>query len=371
MAHLAHLGHRDDDAHGEVRAEPGWGTTADGSPVTRWVLDDGTLRVGLVEHGARVQSVLAPDRDGALADVALGFAELAPYEGKGRSFGATVGRFANRIAGGTFTLDGRTSSIPTTDRGNAIHGGPRPFSQALWTSHPVEGLCGVRFSLLSPDGDNGFPGALSVHVQYVLHGGVLTVRTSASTDAPTVVNLTNHAYWNLAGDGSGTVDAHLVQVAAQAFLPVDDSGLPTGERRPVAGTPFDLTEPVPVGYRLRDGEESGDEQVARGSGFDHCWVLAEVPGGEREPAFAARVEEPVSGRTLEVWTDQPGIQVFTGGTLAGTLVGKAGAAYGPRAGLALEAQAFPDAPNHPDFPTTVLREGDEFLSVTDFRFGVS
>nr|WP_246315039.1 aldose epimerase family protein [Kineococcus aurantiacus] len=330
-------------------------------------MDDGTVAVGLVEHGARIQSVRAPDRDGVRADVALGFADLAPYTGKGRSFGATIGRFANRIAGGAFVLDGQAVQIPPTDRGNAIHGGPHPFSEARWSAHPVEGACGVRFSLLSPDGDNGFPGALSVHVTYVLHGGRLTVEYEATTDATTVLNLTNHAYWNLAGDGSGTVDAHLVQVAADTFLPLDPTGLPTGEFRAVEGTPFDLREAVPVGYRV----DADDEQLVLGKGFDHCYVLADVPGGRRGATFAARVHEPVSGRTLEVWTDQPGVQFFTGGSLAGTLVGKAGATYGPRAGLALETQAFPDAPNHPEFPTTVLLPGEEFSSVTEFRFSVS
>jgi aldose 1-epimerase len=352
---------------GTVSVDEEWGRLEDGTPVGRWVLDDGTVRVALVEHGARIQSVLAPDRDGHLADVVLGFADLVPYTGKGRSFGATIGRFANRIRGGTFTLDGRDVSVPPTDRGNAIHGGPHPFSEKLWTAHAVEGACGVRFSLLSPDGDNGFPGALSAHVAYALHGGVLTVTASATTDAPTVVNLTNHAYWNLAGEGSGTVDAHLVQVLTDTFLPVDDGGLPTGEFRPVAGTPLDLREPVPVGYRV----DLDDEQLRRGQGFDHCYVLSDLPGGRREPSLAARVEEPVSGRTLEVRTDQPGVQFFTGGSLGGTLVGKAGAAYGPRAGLALEAQGFPDAPNHPEFPTTVLLPGEEFRTVTEFRFGLA
>ncbi|ABS01772.1 aldose epimerase family protein [Kineococcus radiotolerans] len=352
---------------GTVSVDEDWGRLEDGRPVGRWVLDDGTVQVALVEHGARVQSVLAPDRDGRRADVVLGFADLAPYAGKGRSFGATVGRFANRIRGGAFPLDGLEVAVPPTDRGHAIHGGPHPFSEKLWTAHPVEGACGVRFSLLSPDGDNGFPGALSVHVAYALHDGILAVTTSATTDATTVVNLTNHAYWNLAGEGSGTVDAHLVQVLADAFLPVDEGGVPTGEFRPVAGTPFDLREPVPVGYRV----ELDDEQLRRGKGFDHCYVLADVPGGRRDVTRAAQVEEPVSGRTLEVWTDQPGVQFFTGGSLAGTLVGKAGAAYGPRDGLALEAQGFPDAPNHPEFPSTVLLPGEEFRTVTEFRFGVA
>jgi aldose 1-epimerase len=307
--------------------------------------------------------VLAPDRDGVRVDIALGFADLTPYTGKGRSFGATIGRYANRIARGEFTLDGQLVRVPTSDRGNAIHGGPHPFSEVLWSAHAVEGRCGVRFSLLSPDGDNGFPGALSVHVTYVLHEGRLTVEYSATTDATTVLNLTNHAYWNLAG--TGTVDAHLVRIPAAEFLPVDPTGLPTGEFRAVADTPFDLREAVPVSYRV----ELEDEQLARGQGFDHCYVLAATPGGSREPALAAAVLEPVSGRTLEVWTDQPGIQFFTGGSLAGTLIGKAGLPYGPRAGLALEAQGFPDAPNHPEFPSTVLQPGEEFRSVTEFRFG--
>lgn len=344
-----------------------WGELEDGTPVGRWVLDDGVLQVGLVEHGARIQSVLAPDRDGVRADVALGFADLAPYTGKGRSFGATIGRFANRIAGGTFDLDGRTVTVPPTDRGNAIHGGPHPFSEKVWSAHTLDGACGVRFSLLSPDGDNGFPGALSVHVTYRLHEGRLTTEYVATTDATTVVNLTNHAYWNLAGDGSGTVDPHLVRVLADTFLPLEGTGLPTGEFRPVEGTPFDLREAVPVGYRV----ELDDPQLALGQGFDHCYVLATTPGGTREPSLAAVVTEPVSGRTLEVWTDQPGVQFFTGGSLAGTLVGKAGATYGPRAGLALETQGFPDAPHHPGFPTTVLLAGEEFRSVTELRFSAS
>ncbi|MEZ0494138.1 aldose epimerase family protein [Kineococcus sp. TBRC 1896] len=357
-------GSADRDGGTGVRREPDWGRLADGTPVARWVLTDGVLEVGLLEHGARIQSVLAPDWDGTRADVVLGFPGLAPYAGKGRSFGATIGRFANRIAGGEFDLDGQRVSIPTTDRGNAIHGGPHPFSEQLWTAHPVDGVRGVRFSLFSPDGDNGFPGGLSVHVTHVLREGALTITYSATTDAPTVLNLTNHAYFDLAGEGSGTIDAHLVQVLADRFLPVDETGLPTGEFRAVEGTPFDLREAVPVGYRV----ELDDEQLHRGKGFDHCYVLADVPGGARPPALAAVVTEPVSGRTLEVRTDQPGIQFFTGGSLAGTLVGASGTAYGPRAGLALETQAFPDAPNHPEFPTTVLLPGEEFRSVTEFRF---
>ncbi|NAZ77876.1 galactose-1-epimerase [Kineococcus sp. T13] len=344
--------------------EQDWGRLEDGTPVGRWTLDDGAVRVGLVEHGARVQSALVPGRDGERADVVLGFADLAPYAAGGRSFGASVGRFANRIGGGRFSLDGQAYAIPVTDRGNAMHGGLRPFSELLWSAHPVEGRCGVRFSLLSPDGDNGFPGALSVHVTYVLHEGALTVESLATTDAATVLNLTNHSYFNLAGDGSGTVDGHLVQVLADRFLPVDGTGLPTGELRPVQGTPFDLREPVAVGSRV----EADDEQLLRGKGFDHCYVLSDEPGGTRSQSLAARVEEPVSGRVLEVWTDQPGLQLFTGGSLAGTLVGKSGVAYGPRAGLALEAQGLPDAPNHPEFPSTVLRPGEEFRSVTEFRF---
>jgi len=360
-----HRGPRDVD----VRHDRAWGRTADGTPVGRWVLDDGTVSVGVVEHGARLQSVVVPDRDGNPADVLLGFSDLRPYVSGGRSFGATVGRFANRIAGGRFTLDGVPHQIPVTDRGNAIHGGPAPFSEAHWASHALSHRPGVRFSLLSPDGDNGFPGALSVHVDYVLHDGALLVEVLATTDAPTVLNLTNHAYWNLAGEGSGTVDAHLLQVAADTFLPIDDTGLPTGEFRDVVGTPFDLRSPTPVGYQLGRTDDEG--QFALGKGFDHCFPLADVPGGQRDAAFAARLEEPVSGRVLEVWTDQPGIQVFTGGSLAGKLTGKAGVPYGPRTGIALETEALPDAPNRPEFPGTELRPGEEFHSVTEFRFGAA
>jgi len=348
-----------------VQRQESWGSLEDGRPVGRWVLDDGVVQVALVEHGARIQSVLAPDLDGVRADVALGFADLAPYTGKGRSFGATIGRYANRIARGEFTLDGLPVAVPVSDRGNAIHGGLHPFSELLWDAHAVDG--GVRFSLLSPDGDNGFPGNLSVHVTYSLHEGRLTTEYQATTDATTVVNLTNHAYWNLAGEGSGVVDPHLVQVVGQSFLPVDETGLPTGEFRGVEGTPFDLREAVPIGYRV----ELEDEQLLRGKGFDHCFVLSDQPGGTREPTHAATVVEPVSGRALEVWTDQPGVQFFTGGSLAGTLVGKAGQAYGPRAGFALETQGFPDAPNHAEFPSTVLLPGQEFRSVTEFRFGTA
>jgi len=351
--------------HDGVRSEPGWGRTGEGRPVGRWVLDDGTVQVALVEHGARLQSVLVPGRDGTRADVLLGFDDLAPYAGKGRSFGATVGRYANRLAHGRFRIDGVEHSVPVTDRGNALHGGPHPFSELLWTAHAVQGRRGVRFSLLSPDGDNGFPGALSVHVTYVLQDGTLTVETVATTDAPTVLNLTNHAYWNLAGEGSGTIESHLLQVDAETFLPVDDTGLPTGEFRPVAGTPFDFRAPVPVGYHLHDD----DPQLAAAKGYDHCFVLSGEPGGQRPASRAAHVVEELSGRSLEVWTDQPGLQVFSGGGLAGTLVGKSGVAYGPGDGLALEAQALPDSPNHPEFPSTLLLEGEEFRSVTAFRFG--
>ncbi|WP_345713347.1 aldose epimerase family protein [Kineococcus glutinatus] len=349
-----------------LQHEPAWGRTAAGADVGRWVLTAGDLTVALVDHGARIQSVLQPGRDGRVADVALGFASLEPYTGKGRSFGATIGRFANRIAQGRFTLDGRVHEVPATDRGNAIHGGPHPFSEQLWSAAELPGADGpgVRFSLVSPDGDNGFPGELHVHVEYVLAGRALQVTYTATSSAATVLNLTNHAYWNLAGEGSGLVDDHLVTVAAERFLPVDETGLPTGELRDVAGTPFDFRAPRTIGERVG----GDDEQLVRGKGYDHCYVLSEVPGGARPAALAVTVEHPASGRALEVVTDQPGVQLFSGGSLAGTLVGKAGAAYGPRTGLAVEAQGFPDSPNRPGFPTTALRPGEEFRSTTEFRF---
>ncbi|GAB7191802.1 galactose mutarotase [Kineococcus sp. NUM-3379] len=352
--------------------EPDWGRTPDGTPVGRWVLTSGDVQVALVDHGARLQSVLLPGADGEVADVVLGFSSPEPYAGKGRSFGATVGRFANRLREGRFTLDGTAFQVPPTERGNAIHGGPHPFSGKVWAAEPLTGADGpgVRFSLLSPDGDNGFPGNLRVAVEHVLTGppGAPVIRTTytATTDAPTVLNLTNHAYWNLAGEGSGLVDGHVVTVAAEEFLPVDATGLPTGELRAVAGTPFDFRTPRAVGERVTDA----DEQLERGKGYDHCFVLAGTPAGSRPVAVAVTVEDPASGRRLEVATDQPGVQLFSAGSLAGTLTGKSGAAYGPRAGLAVETQGFPDSPNRPQFPSTVLRPGEEFRSTTEFRLSV-
>ncbi|PPK93147.1 aldose 1-epimerase [Kineococcus xinjiangensis] len=358
---------------GSPQHEPDWGRTADGAPVGRWVLSvpgpRGDVRVALADHGARLQSVVLPGRDGREAEVLLGFDGLDPYAGKGRSFGATIGRFANRIAGGRFELDGETHEIPPTDRGNAIHGGPHPFSEKVWAAEALEGAGGpgVRFVLVSPDGDNGFPGTLRVQVDYVLlptdDGATIRMTYEAAADAPTVVNLTNHAYWNLAGDGSGTVDGHVVTVAAERFLPVDETGLPTGELRGVAGTPFDFRTPRAVGERV----DAANEQLLRGKGYDHCFVLSEHPGGTRPVDLAVTVEDPGSGRVLQVATDQPGVQVFSGGSLSGTLVGRAGTAYGPRAGLAVETQAFPDSPNRPEFPSTVLRPGEVFRSTTEFR----
>ena len=228
----------------------------------------------------------------------------------------------------------------------------------------------MRFSLVSPDGDNGFGGTLRVSVDYVLvpagDGAALRMTYRAVTDAPTVVNLTNHAYWNLAGDGAGTVDGHEVRVDAAEFLPVDETGVPTGELRAVEGTPFDFRAPHAVGERVG----ADDEQLERGKGYDHCFVLSDRPGGTRPVAVAVVVHEPGSGRVLEVATDQPGVQLFSGGSLGGTLVGAAGVAYGPRAGLAVEAQGFPDSPNRPEFPSTALRPGEEFRSTTEFRLSV-
>ncbi|MFB9377005.1 aldose epimerase family protein [Kineococcus gynurae] len=342
----------------------GDGVTHDGG---RWQLDDGTVRVALLDHGARVQSVTAPDREGRPGEVVLGFASPEPYrEPSGEYLGASIGRYANRLRGGRFQVDGVEFAVPANDRGNALHGGPEGFSGRVWESRALDDRRGVRFSLLSRDGDNGFPGNLSVHVDYVLDDASLIVEFSATTDSTTVLNLTNHAYFNLAGEGSGSVETHLLQVEAESYLPIDTTGLPEGIR-PVAGTPFDLRRPASVGARLAEG----GEQLDRGVGFDHCFVLSDEPGGSRALSPAVRLVEEGSGRSLELWTDQPGVQVYTGGHFDGTLVGASGRSWPRFAGIALEPQGFPDAPNRPEFPPTELRTGEEFRSVSEFRFGLA
>ncbi|MEV8389843.1 MULTISPECIES: aldose epimerase family protein [unclassified Streptomyces] len=316
------------------------GTTGEGTPVDRWTLERAGTRLRLLTYGGIVQSVEIPDRNGTVANVALGFPDLSGYLGVGGPyFGALVGRYANRIGGAAFTLDGRTHRLAPNDGPNSLHGGERGFDRRVWDAEPA-GDHGVRLSRISPDGEEGFPGRLDISATYTLDAdGALRIGYRAVTDAPTHVNPTNHTYWNLGGAGSGTATGHELRIAAGHITPVDSSAVPTGELAPVDGTRFDFREPRPVG-----------------SGYDHNFVLDGT-------GPAAELYDPASGRVLTVTTTEPGMQLYTGDHFDGE-------PYGPGDGIALETQHFPDSPNRPAFPSTVLRPGEVFVSTTTFGFGV-
>ena len=336
-----------------------------GRSVDRFVLGGDALQVAVLTYGATIQSVLVPDRDGRVDDVVLGFDDLAGYLAPHPYFGATIGRYANRIAGGRFTLAGVEHQLPVNDGPNCLHGGTVGFDKALWSVRAAS-ADSVALSHVSPDGDMGFPGQLTVRVTFTVSGSDLRINYAATTDQATVVNLTNHSYFNLAGAGAGSAEDHEVRVLPSRYTPVDEALIPTGELADVAGTPMDLRSFRPIGAALRDGQ--GDEQVRRAAGgFDHNWAIdGMVRGADR---LAAQVREPTTGRTLEVWTDQPGVQFYTGSLLDGTVVGKGGRAYEKGDGFCLETQHFPDSPNQPAFPSTVLRAGGTFTTGTVFRFG--
>jgi aldose 1-epimerase len=344
------------------------GTLADGSPVHRWALaNDRGMTVAVLTFGGIVQALEVPDRDGVPANVVLGQPTLDDYvAGNPPYLGALIGRFGNRIAGGVFTLDGRTWRLPVNNPPNSLHGGTEGFDRRVWTATGTD--AGVELAYTSPDGEMGFPGTLEVTVRYTLApDNALRIDYLATTDAPTVLNLTNHSYFNLAGEAAGSIEGHILQLNAGRYVPTDATSIPTGELAPVAGTPFDFTSPHAVGERIGDD----DEQLRFGAGYDHNYVLDRPPGTEGSLVAAARVEEPGSGRVLEVATTEPGLQLYSGNQLDGSVTGTGGVAYGPRAGLALETQHFPDSPNQPGFPSTVLRPGEVHRSATVYRFGVS
>jgi aldose 1-epimerase len=344
-----------------------FGRTAAGAVVERFTLEsDSGVTVRLLSWGAILQSLAAPDRHGRPAEVTLGFDTLASYAGKHPYLGATVGRYANRIARGRFTLDGIEYTLAVNNGPNHLHGGLTGFDKAVWKAEPFtdaaasggRSRAGVRFRHLSPDGDEGYPGNLAVMVTYSLDdAGSLRIDYEATTDRPTVVNLTNHAYWNLAGAGSGDVLGHELILAAERFLPVDETLIPTGERRPVAGTPMDF----------RTGHAIGERIAATGGGYDHCFVLADSP--RQVPALAAVLRDPRSGRVMRVLTTEPGIQLYTGNFLDG-IHGAGGKVFHRHGALCLEAQRFPDTPNRPEFPSAVLRPGEAYRQTTIHEFAV-
>jgi aldose 1-epimerase len=329
------------------------------------------LTVKILTYGGIVQSVQVPDGRGRPLDIALGFATLddyiahnSPEAGGGVYFGALVGRYANRIAKGAFTLDGVTYQVPVNNNGNALHGGTSGFDKKVWTPTAEHGpdSVGLRLEYISPDGEMGFPGTLTTQATYTLdNSGRLTLTFRATTDKPTVVNLTNHTYWNLAGESSGDVYGHLLRLGAGRYTPVDATQIPTGQLLPVRGTPMDFTRPTAIGARVAQA----DPQLLTGQGYDLNWALD--TGGATEPVPAARAADPHSGRTLTVWTTQPGIQFYSGNFLTGTLVGTGNTAYRQSYGFALETQNFPDAPNHPDFPSSVLRPGQVYRHSTVYH----
>jgi aldose 1-epimerase len=335
-----------------IRRRP-FGKTSNGQTVDLFVLGGPAgVETSIMTYGAALQALLAPDRNGQRANVCLGFETLAGYvENTGHYFGATVGRYANRIAGARFALDGIVHEVDRNDGQSCLHGGARGLHTRVWDV--VEAADGMlRLAYSSPHGEMGFPGNLDVCVEYRLEGTELRIDYEAATSAPTVVNLTNHTCWNLAGEGSGSVDGHVLTLNASASTPLDANLVPTGEICPVDGTPLDFRVPTPIG--------------ARGNRYDHNLV---VDRRDSSLVLAARVLEPASGRTLEVLTTEPGLQLYTGTSLDGSLVGTSGRAYRPGDCIALETQHFPDSPNHPAFPSTVLRPGETFRSTTVFRFG--
>jgi aldose 1-epimerase len=343
--------------------------TAGDTDVHRYVLvNPGGITVRVLDLGGVIQSLDAPDRDGGQANVVLGFANLDGYLANnapdaGRVFfGALIGRYANRIAGARFTLDGSTYDVSANENGNCLHGGGAGFDTHVWqaSTFTEADAAGVRLSHVSPDGDQGFPGRVTTAVTYRLDTrNRLTISYRAETDAPTVLNLTNHTYWNLAGEASGRIYDHLMTIRAGSFCAVDDSLIPEGCPLPVGGTPFDFREPTPIGAHI----EAPDSQLRIGHGYDHNWVLDESD-------FAARAHDLGSGRTLTVRTTEPGLQFYSGNFLSDALVGTSGQPYLRGAGFALEAQRFPDSPNRPDFPSTVLRPGETYRQDTVYELTV-
>lgn len=340
-----------------------FGRTADGQVVTRHALVRGGLRVHIIDYGAILTAIETPDRRGHVANVVLGLDTLKGYETASPSFGAVVGRYANRIAGGRFSLDGQSYTLPRNEGPNTLHGGPENFGRRLWRVLALDGTS-LTLARRSHDGEEGFPGNLDVEVRYSLpEDGVLRIAYAARTDRPTVLNLTNHSYFNLAGEGAGGIFDHVVQVQADAFLATDATQVPTGEIRHITGTPFDFRQFQPLGARIREG----DPQLVYAKGYDHTFVLRGPAGTLRH---AATCIDPGSGRRLDIATTQPALQLYTGNTLDGTLVGPSGRIYRSGDGVCFETQGFPDAPNRPAFPSTVLRPGERFCSTTEFRFSV-
>jgi aldose 1-epimerase len=344
-----------------------WGSLPSGEQIDLYTLRDGDgMEAAITNYGGRLVTLKVPGRDGMFEDVVLGFDILAPYLRKNPFFGALAGRYANRIANGQFTLDGKTYTLAKNNGPNALHGGLKGFDKVAWRAAIKSSSNGSALELtyLSKDGEEGYPGNLTCTVTYALgSGNSLHIDFLAETDKKTVLNLTNHSYFNLAGHAHGSVVDHLVTINAAEFTPVNANLIPTGDLRAVDGTPFDFRRPTAIGARI----DAKDEQIQLAKGYDHNFVTARSGPG---PSLAARVHHPPSGRVMEVLSTQPGMQFYTGNHLEGEIAGKGGAIYRFRSGFCCETQHYPDSPNHPNFPSTELKPGERYQETTIFRFSV-
>ncbi|NRR32874.1 galactose mutarotase [Oxalobacteraceae bacterium] len=352
-------------AHPNI-SKSAFGQLPDGRQTSLYTLSNASgMLVKITDFGGIITQIHVPDRAGRLADVTHGFDSVLPYLGESEYFGALIGRYGNRIAKAQFELDGKLIELNVNNGSNHLHGGENGFHRVLWKATPftLANSVGLKLSYLSPDGEQGYPGNLSVTVIYELGGdNTLAIRFHATTDRATPVNLTNHAYFNLAGEGD--ILAHTIMIPASRYTPIDAVQIPTGLLPAVEGTPFDFRQPRAIGARIAEDHE----QLRNGFGYDHNFVLDKPAPGER--SLAARVHEPVSGRVLEVFTDEPGLQFYSGNFLDGRLSGK-GRVYGYRGGICLEPQHFPDSPNRAGFPSTILRPGQEYSSSMAYRFSVA
>jgi len=341
-----------------------FGTAPDGQPVDRYILRNSKgMEATICNYGGTVVSLLVPDRKGNFGDVVLGYTNLDGYVNKSPYFGCLIGRYGNRIANGRFTLDGVTYQLATNDGPNHLHGGIKGFDKVVWQGKSLAMPDGPALELtyVSKDGEEGYPGNLSVTAIYTLTtDNALRLDFTATTDKPTICNLTHHSYFNLAGKGD--ILGHEVMMPANRFTPVDATLIPTGELKPVDGTPFDFRKPTTIGARINND----DEQLKFGKGYDHNWVYDKKPGAV---ILLARVHEPTSGRVMEVWSTEPGLQFYTGNFLDGTITGKGGWVYQFRDAFCMEPQHYPDSPNEPDFPSTVLRPGQVYQNTIIYKFG--
>ena len=342
-------------------AKAEFGKLPDGSVVDVYTLSDNTLNIRIITFGAHLISVKAPDKHGAVADVVLGYDTMAGYIADNKTYmGSIVGRYGNRIAKGQFTVGGVKAQLPLNNNGNTLHGGTKGFDRLNWTGKEVPN--GVELTVVSPDGDMGFPGKLTAHITYTLVGDKLRMDYSATTDTPTVVNLTNHSYFNLAGNG--TILDQVMMINAAKYTPTDAGLIPTGELAPVAGTPFDFNKPTAIGARIN----TPNDQLKIGGGYDHNYVL-NAPHTLTNPA--AVVVDPSNGRTLKVYTTEPGVQFYSGNSLDGSFKGRTGQVYSKNTGFCLETQHYPDSPNEPKFPSTTVTPAKPYKTSTIFEFTVT